>query len=84
VASTWPTLRARLHLRDHTSHRPPLVQTGLATPISTLQTAGILHPYGRKLLSLKPDAFERFSMMATWPITNVDDWCGEFAASSPS
>jgi len=26
----------------------------------------------------KPDAFESIHMMATWPITNIEDWCGEF------
>jgi hypothetical protein len=28
----------------------------------------------------RPEAFESIHMMATWPITNVEDWCGEFSA----
>ena len=27
----------------------------------------------------RPDAFESIHMMATWPITNEHDWCGEFS-----
>jgi len=32
----------------------------------------------------RPDAFESIHMMATWPITNPEDWCGELAASPNS
>lgn len=28
-----------------------------------------------------PEAFESVHMIATWPITNPHDWCGEFAAA---
>jgi hypothetical protein len=30
----------------------------------------------------RPEAFESIHMMAAWPITNVDDWCGEFSERS--
>jgi hypothetical protein len=25
-----------------------------------------------------PEAFESIHMMAAWPVSNGDDWCGEF------
>ena len=28
----------------------------------------------------RPEAFESIHMMAAWPITNINDWCGEFGA----